>query len=308
MKLHRFVVPIVALFAVVGVSGASSPARSAVAQAPIVPLVNFGGTACILGGSQGGKWVTADKMAANVQAGIKYRMYSLAGFLGVSTGTKAESLGVPCEDVYSINVSPKRTSKYEVFGMGGNWAAVPRVPRVERTNQQVYINAVRDELKRMGLANPTVKVSQVIRIDLEGDGSAEVLVSATRYAAEYEGLAITPNAAAGDYSIVFMRKVVNGKVQTIPIEGEVYTEDKEFIAPSAHSIAAVLDLNNDKVMDVVTHGFYYEGECHSVYEVKGTQVEEVLTCGCGVSGFWILGFGFWILDFGFCLIERQRCG
>jgi hypothetical protein len=200
----------------------------------------------------------------------------------VSTGTKSESYGVPCEDTYQLEVSPKRTSKYEVVGMGGTWAAVPRVPRVERTNQQVYIKAVGDELKRMGLANPKVKVSQVIRIDLEGDGSAEVLVSATNYAAQYEGIAMTPNAQAGDYSIVFMRKVVNGKVQTVPIEGQVYTEDKEFVAPSQHSIAAVLDLNNDRVMDIVTHGFYYEGDWHSVYEVKGTQVEEVLSCGCGV--------------------------
>ncbi|MEA2575064.1 MAG: hypothetical protein QOH93_2362 [Chloroflexia bacterium] len=282
MNLGRIIAPFIALLAIVGASSASSQAAPADAPAPIVPLVNFAGSSCILGGSQGGQWVTADKMAANVKGGIKYRMYSLAGFLGVSTGTKSESLGVPCEDTYELQVSPKRTSKYEVFGMGGNWAAVPRVPRIESTNQQVYIKAVGDELKRMGLANPKVKVSQVIRIDLEGDGSPEVLVSATNYAAQYEGLAITPNAAAGDYSIVFMRKVVNGKVQTIPIEGEVYTEDKEFIAPSAHSISAVLDLNNDKVMDIVTHGFYYEGDWHSVYQVKGTQVEEVLTCGCGV--------------------------
>jgi hypothetical protein len=282
MKLSRILAPAIALLAIAGLSSASSQAAPASAQAAIVPLVNFAGSACILGGSQGGKWVTADKMAANVKAGVKYRMYSLAGFLGVSTGTKSESLGVPCEDTYSLTVSPKRTSRYEVVGMGGTWAAVPRVPRLESTNQQVYIKAVGDELKRMGLANPKVKVSQVVRIDLEGDGSAEVLISATNYAAQYEGLAITPNAAAGDYSIVFMRKVVKGKVQTVPIEGEVYTEDKEFVAPSQHSIAAVLDLNNDRVMDIVTHGFYYEGDWHSVYEVKGTQVEEVLTCGCGV--------------------------
>ncbi len=282
MRLSRILAPAITLLAIVTFSSASSQAAPAEAQAPIVPLVSFGGTSCVLGGSQGGKWVTADQMAANVKAGVKYRMYSLAGFLGVSTGTKSESLGVPCEDTYNLEVSPKRRSKYEVMGMGGKWAAMPRVPRIERTNQQVYIDAVAAELKRMGLANPAVKVSQVIRIDLEGDGSAEVLVSATNYASQYEGLQITPNARAGDYSIVFMRKVVNGKVQTIPIEGEVYTEDKEFVAPSQHSIAAVLDLNNDKVMDIVTHGFYYEGDWHSVYQVKGTQVEEVLTCGCGV--------------------------
>lgn len=282
MNLRRLVASAIALLAIVCLSSASSQAAPSSAQAPIVPLVNFGGTACILGGSQGGKWVTADKMSANVKAGIRYRMYSLAGFLGVSTGTKSESLGIPCEDTYQLEVKPKRTSKYEVMGMGGAWAAMPRVPRIERTNQQVYINAVAEELKRMGLANPKVKIAQVIRIDLEGDGAAEVLISATNYVAQYEGLQITPNAAAGDYSIVFMRKVVNGKVQTVPIEGEVYTEDKEFVAPSQHSIAAVLDLNNDRVMDIVTHGFYYEGEWHSVYQVKGTQVEEVLACGCGV--------------------------
>lgn len=282
MRLSRIIAPAVALLAVVGISSASSQAAPA-NQAAIAPMIVFGtGTQCVLGGAQGSNWVTSDLMAANVQAGVKYRMYSLAGFLGVSTGTKSESIGIPCEDVYSVNVSPKRTSRYEVMGVGGNWAAMPRVPRIESNNQQVYINAVRAELQRMGLANPTVKVRQVIRIDLEGDGVNEVLVSATNYADAPEGLNVQPSAAVGDYSILFLRKVVNGKVQTIPIEGEVYTERVEFGAPSVYAVAGVLDMNGDRVMDIVTKGFYYEGDWHSVYEVKGTQVEEVLACGCGV--------------------------
>jgi hypothetical protein len=46
-------------------------------------------------------------------------------------------------------------------------------------------------------------------------------------------------------------------------------------------VNALVDTNGDGVLEIVVFGQYYEGSWSSVYRVRGTQVEEVLTCGCG---------------------------
>jgi hypothetical protein len=107
-----------------------------------------------------------------------------------------------------------------------------------------------------------------------------VLVSATYCASGFEG-SPSPSAEAGDYSIVFLRKVLSGTVETRVLAADVYSRAAEFVAPAEYKIKGVLDLNGDGTMEVVVYGRYYEGHWSTVYQVKGTQVEEVLTCGCG---------------------------
>lgn len=281
MKVLRVAIS-AAAFVLLALLTGSGGSGSALAANPVYPVVSLGsGAQCILGGSSGGKWVKAEDMQKSVTAGTKYKLYSLSGYLGTSTGSKPVSIGEPCVDTLTVNMSPERTSRYDVFAVAGTWPAMPRLPRLESTSQAVYVKAVSDVLKQKGIANPTVKIQQVIRVDLEGDGSSEVLISATRYALGSNGY-IPAASRAGDYSVVLMRKVVRGQVQTSILADEVYTKDAEFNAPSAYQIAGVLDLNGDKTMEVVLHGQYYEGDWHSVVQVKGTQSQDVLDCGCGV--------------------------
>ena len=53
--------------------------------------------------------------------------------------------------------------------------------------QQVYVEAVRDFLKTKGIEEPKVKIDNIIRVDLDGDGEDEVLISATNYSEKEEG-------------------------------------------------------------------------------------------------------------------------
>ncbi len=81
MRLSRIIAPAVALLAIAGISTAGSQAAPA-SQGAIAPLVVLGsGTQCILGGAQGRTWVTNEAYGSEVKAGVKYRMYSLAGYL-----------------------------------------------------------------------------------------------------------------------------------------------------------------------------------------------------------------------------------
>ena len=127
-----------------------------------------------------------------------------------------------------------------------------------------------------GIADPKVRLTQVIRVDLEGDGSEEVLVCATHYA---KGL--SPKASPGDYSLVFLRRVVKGKVVQQIVAGDFFPKAVEFGAPGEYRVGAVLDLNGDGIMEIVLFGRYYEGDWVEAHRVAGEQVVKVFSSGCG---------------------------
>jgi hypothetical protein len=155
---------------------------------------------------------------------------------------------------------------------------MPRSTRVEKV-QTHYVQAVREFLESRGLRKPEVKIAQTIRVDLEGDGEEEEFISATNYSAAADRIPST--AAAGSYSVVLLRRVVNGKVVTQMLEGEFYPQAKDFNAPSAYRVAAVLDLNGDGGLEAVITGAYYEGAWMAIYQCSSRQIKKVLPAGCG---------------------------
>lgn len=285
MKKQRFLAAGFALLLVVLAmpatgSGNGAQVRARAQQPPraFAPIMDLG-TGCLLGGAANGKFVLLDEAAPLVKGGERYRMYSLAGYLGRGTGDTPESLGVPCVEEMEVGITPDYSS-YEAIGVAGTWPAMPRLPRAMSNATKVYRDATGAVLKGLGIVQPNVNVTKVLRVDLDGDRVDEVLVSATYYAAGFVG-GPGPSAEAGDYSIVYMRKVVGGRVETKVLVAEVNLRAVEFGAPAEYKIRGVLDLNGDGVLEVVLYGRYYEGHWSTVYQVNGTQVEEVLICGCG---------------------------
>jgi hypothetical protein len=268
---------------VVGDGGNSSAANAPAATNVVYPVMDVG-TGCFLGGVSAQKFVTDTLAAPTVKGGESYRLYSLKGYVGKATGGKPESLGVPCDATVAVPLKPSQDGK-DVIALGGTWAGMPRVPKALDPAMAVYRQATADLLKARGITNPKLNVTQVYRIDLEGDKVDEVIVAATYYAGAVEttkpGYGPTPDAQAGDYSVVYMRKVVGGRVQTTVLAADIYPEAKEFIAPAEYRIRGILDVNGDGTMEVIVYGRYYEGHWSSVFQVKGTKVEEVLSCGCG---------------------------
>jgi hypothetical protein len=257
--------------------------------APVHPIVAFPDfyqenrfTGYFLGGSAGGQWIKPEAAAGSIPGGEHYRLYSLTGEVGGSVGSKpAKGAEGPCSDTWYVTLSPFPQSRGSLVAVGGPWNAMPRPVKLASTEQQVYKEAAAEILKSQGIANPKVNLTQVIRVDLDGDGVEEVLVSANHYETFKPGGGITPNARAGDYSLVFLRQLVQGKVVTRIITGAYYPKAKEFTAPAERRIIGVLDLNGDGVMDLVLSGRYYEGDWVDVYRVDGTTITKLLTMGCG---------------------------
>jgi hypothetical protein len=85
----------------------------------------------------------------------------------------------------------------------------------------------------------------------------------------------------GSYSIVLLRRVVDGNVQTKIVAGEVNPKLNESVAPNVYNIAAVLDLNGDGKLEVIVHSFYYEGGETMIYRCEPDKIEPVLSVACG---------------------------
>lgn len=234
----------------------------------------------LLGGWSKGGWLDDKAAAPLLRGGERYRFYSLNGEAGTGTGSLPHSVGDendPCHETLAVSFPAAPGGGEGLVAVAGSSDALPRVPKVVSTEQQVYKDAAAAILREKGIARPEVRLTQVVRVDLNGDGSEEVLVSATRYA---RGL--SAGAAPGDYSLVFLRRVVKGRVVTNLLEGDFFPKGVELGATGEHRLGAVLDLDGDGVMEIVLFGRYYEGDWAAAFRVEGDKVVKILTAGCGV--------------------------
>jgi hypothetical protein len=244
----------------------------------------------LLGGIEGTRWLTTEVAAPSVQGGEAYRIVTDGQVTGEGRGGAARPGEVPCDWLHEVEIEGAPTQQQEVpiaaqrgtLAVGGSWELFPRRPQDLPTSMAVYRDALASELAARGIAEPNVQLGQIVRVDLDGDGVDEVLLNATYYRSQAEENYLSPNAAAGDYSLVLLRTLVDGQVVTVPIAENYYVKDEEFVAPLEHVLAEVIDLNGDGMLDVVVRSSYYEGSFITVHEVVGATVTAVMSEGCGV--------------------------
>jgi hypothetical protein len=237
----------------------------------------------LFGASADGKWIKAEEAAKALPDETTYRVYGLTQAFGEAKGGKPEpSKDDVCSDVLAVSLSLK--VEKGVIALAAPWNALPRKPRAMDTTQQVYVDAARDFLKTKGIDQPKVKIDSILRVDLDGDGEDEVLISATNYFSKDERLPM--RSPAGSYSMVFLRRVVAGKVESQLVEGEFHPKayvrkEDSFDAPNAYKVIATLDLDGDGKMEIVVGSNYYEGEAITIYRCDPKKVEALLSVACG---------------------------
>src|SRR5436190_8133646 len=239
----------------------------------------------LFGAISDGKWIKADETAKLIGNETTYRIYGLTQSLGEAKGGKPKAVEDVCTDTLSVSLSPK--PEEGVIALAAPWNALPRKPQVIDPTQKAYIDAVRDFLRTKEIEQPKVKIDNILRIDLDGDGEDEVLISATNYFSK-DGH-VPMRSPAGSYSMVLLRRVVAGKVETQLIVGEFYPkaypkaaqEEGRFDAPNAYKVIATLDLDGDGKMEIVVGSNYYEGEAITIYRCDPKKIEALLSVSCG---------------------------
>ena len=234
-------------------------------------------TGFLLGSARKGKWLSAKETAKGLRGGEEYRLYSATKLIGNRKGGKPVSEEETCPDVFKVPLKQDETDA--VIAIRADWNALPRTPVFASTSQPAYQKAAHDFLVSKGIKNPQVKVTQVVRIDLEGDGTDEVLVSATNYFSKEEGA--PSGAPPGSYSFVILRREVKNGVKTNMVVGEFYPKARNFNAPAEHKVLAVLDCDGDGAMEVIVESGYYEGGWTTVYRCTPQKIEEIASVSCG---------------------------
>src|SRR5438128_642637 len=186
----------------------------------------------LFGAISDGKWIKADETAKSIGHETTYRVYGLTQALGEAKGDKPKP-AQDCGETLAVTLSSK--PEKGVIALAAPWNALPRKPQASDTTQQVYSDAVRDFLKTKGIEQPKVKIENILRVDLDGDGEDEVLINATNY---FSKESVPMRSPAGSYSMVLLRRVGAGKVETQLVEGEfypkAYSKAPDFNAPNAY--------------------------------------------------------------------------
>ena len=241
----------------------------------------------LFGATADGKWIKADEAAKELQGEMTYHVYGLTQSLSEAKGGQPKpSEEDACSDVLTVSLSPNPDEG--AIALAAPWNALPQKPQVIDPTQKVHVDAVRDFLKTKRIEQPKVNIENILRVDLDGDGEEEVLISATNYFSKDERIPM--RSPAGSYSMVILRRIVSGKVETQLVEGEFYPkayrdakgDDSSFNAPNAYKVIAVLDLDGDGKMEIVVRSDYYEGGATTIYRCNPKKIEELLSVSCGV--------------------------
>ncbi|HEX2950494.1 MAG TPA: hypothetical protein VHV83_13170 [Armatimonadota bacterium] len=240
------------------------------------PIVS-GRNGVIFGGVLNHSWIDVDLMREKIKRGQQYRLYSATKYLGVAKGSAVQEEGGGGPYI-EFNVPAGVEESDAVVAVGAPWNALPCVPKAQDVHQPTYQAIVRDLLTRKGLPDAEVNITRLWRIDLEGDGTEEVLINATTLR---EGFSKEKPYKRGDYSMVLLRKVIKGKIETIPIELNYYTYDAPPNigwdgVPIINSLQGCFDLNGDGVLEIMTHTDGLPDLWETIYQVNGANVKSVL--------------------------------
>jgi hypothetical protein len=143
-----------------------------------------------------------------------------------------------------------------------SWPLQPRAARSQGDPEALKdprFNIYREEASRLakelGGANVMPVLSSVVRADLDGDGTDEVLVAASYidYVKPPQG---PEPATVGSFSIAYVRHVV-GNAAPSKVLSAVVVKDTPSIVPTL-VIDGAADINGDGVMEVFGSGYLYE--------------------------------------------------
>ncbi len=267
-------------------AAASLAAATAAAQEPQMSVraaigVTPEGLTCVLGGISDGRLVAAEAVATRMRPGEAYALVALDEVRGgaVSVGEPVpEPAGEECADAYQQDLAGAANlmDRLQVAVAGSAVDVQRMLPNhleVLPLDDGEAADVVRRFVAGLGIDEPEVVLKQVVRTDLDGDGTAERLINAvnTRY----------ENARKGEYSVL----LVTGDDairQPLAIRAEVTAEDSD--GPSLlweNTVVAVLDLDRDGVMGIVLHGAYAFGDGWDVIHAELGEVQRLLSCGCG---------------------------
>ncbi|UQN08592.1 hypothetical protein [Deinococcus sp. QL22] len=283
--MKRFLLPLL-------LTAASAWASSSPLFSPVLVQLPGDRRAELLGAWTGSAWLSPVKTAPRIRGGETYRPLSLSGLATRVQGGRAESRGAPgdpCDTAFAVPFPSSPAPETFRLLVPGALQGRPRPVVSLPINNPTYRDIVRNELASRGLLNAKVNLLGITRMDLDGNGTQEVIVEAAHFTDRHD-LFPPPVGVPGDYSLLLLRQVVNGRVVTTPVGVHLAPQprwdpssDTPMPLATLYRLAGVADLNGDGRMEIITFGSYYEGYALNVSEWSPRSgLQSRLQGGCGV--------------------------
>ena len=259
-------------------SKSPTPVKIERSAGKVVPILetNIGG---LLGGAKNGEWIRAKEAAASLTGAGEYKFYDLESATMSELRGDAPTTEAPCEDFFGVTLDKEWEQANGVaFGSHVSWNPLARPLKKIDAQSTLYQKIIGEVLAGKNLTNATTKIEQIFQTDLDGDGTEEVVLSATFFK---RGL--SSKADVGDYSFVLLRKVINEKAENFVLAGDFVEKKTGAGVPAEYKISSIADLNGDGKMEIVVYARYYEGDWVEVFELKNNKPAEVveLKAACG---------------------------
>lgn len=244
----------------------------------------------LIGGLDHGEWIHYDEFYKSKIVnfdGFIYDVYMDDTYIGSAAGELPVSLytGKPLKPDDDLSGSADvhlhdRDRQPVVYDLAlqGDWDLYPRKYAEQSTDQEEYLAMVEDLLTQEGLAGPVTELKQVITVDLDGDGTDEMLAAADNTEdGQFEQI------KEGDNALLVFRKIVDGQPVDQILDSYIVTEDPDYVTVYRilYAVQTCADLDGDGTLEVVVKSWYYEGVIYSIYKLIGDRLELVASNGVG---------------------------
>ncbi len=246
---------------------------AAILGAPLLATPNLLIVDHLVIGQYTNKWKSIDASLAKKKMQIPCRALGLG-----TVGKTVTVTGFDHEEATDgIYIGPYEKAPRGVL-VSGKTPTVPRPVKVLGNSSKTYSDAVSAWLKTQGISSLGQGITKIVSADLDGDGTQEVLIEASsRPHVGQEGM---HDGKVGDYSVVLIRALSNGKVKTMPLQFDRFTKEDSLLYEDL--LLAIADLDDDGRMEVVISSDYYEGQSAMLFGFKNGKLTKLIETGAGV--------------------------